>query len=132
MLAAIYGLQMLVFLFRAKWDMIGWMIFYLLAIPIFSFYLPLYSFWKMDDFSWGNTRVVVGEKGKKLVIHVRLFLVSRLRTIADECSLPMLLGRGQVRPPNYPPQVVERLRERALGQGVESLRRLVGSSFAQV
>lgn len=24
--------------------------------------LPLYSFWHFDDFSWGATRVVVGEK----------------------------------------------------------------------
>lgn len=45
------------------------MIIYILAIPIFSFLLPLYSFWRQDDFSWGQTRVVLGEKGKKLVIH---------------------------------------------------------------
>ncbi|KAH6588782.1 hypothetical protein BASA50_010488 [Batrachochytrium salamandrivorans] len=25
------------------------------------FYIPLYSFWRFDDFSWGNTRVVVGD-----------------------------------------------------------------------
>lgn len=30
---------------------------YILAIPAFSFFLPLYSFWKMDDFSWGSTRL---------------------------------------------------------------------------
>lgn len=69
MLAAIYGLQALIFIFRRKWDMIGWMIFYILAIPAFSFFLPLYSFWKMDDFSWGATRVVLGESGKKLIVH---------------------------------------------------------------
>lgn len=69
MLAAIYGFQALIFIFRRKWDMIGWMIFYILAIPAFSFFLPLYSFWKMDDFSWGATRVVLGEKGKKLIVH---------------------------------------------------------------
>ncbi|WVR04387.1 hypothetical protein IAU60_001389 [Kwoniella sp. DSM 27419] len=69
MLAAIYGLQALVFVFRLRWDMIAWMVFYILAIPVFSFFLPLYSFWKMDDFSWGSTRLVVGEKGKKIVIH---------------------------------------------------------------
>jgi chitin synthase len=45
------------------------MIIYILAIPVFSFALPLYSFWKQDDFSWGQTRVVLGEQGKKLVIH---------------------------------------------------------------
>lgn len=70
MLAAIYGLQALIFIFKMRWDMIAWMIFYILAIPVFSFFLPLYSFWKMDDFSWGTTRLVVGEKGKKIVIHV--------------------------------------------------------------
>lgn len=69
MIAAVYGLQALVFVVRRKWDMIGWMIFYILAIPAFSFLLPLYSFWKMDDFSWGQTRVVLGEQGKKLVVH---------------------------------------------------------------
>jgi hypothetical protein len=29
--------------------MIGWMIFYILAYPPFSFFLPLYSIWRMDD-----------------------------------------------------------------------------------
>jgi len=68
LLAAIYGLQAIIFILRRKWEMIGWMILYILAIPVFSFGLPLYSFWHMDDFSWGNTRVVTGEKGKKIVI----------------------------------------------------------------
>ncbi|KAG5634988.1 hypothetical protein H0H81_012795 [Sphagnurus paluster] len=69
LIAAIYGVQALVFLLRRKWDMIGWMVFYILAIPAFSFFLPLYSFWKMDDFSWGATRVVLGESGKKMIVH---------------------------------------------------------------
>ncbi|CAI4216910.1 unnamed protein product [Parascedosporium putredinis] len=68
LLAAIYGLQAIIFILRRKWEMIGWMILYVLAIPVFSFGLPLYSFWHMDDFNWGNTRVVAGEKGKKVVI----------------------------------------------------------------
>lgn len=70
MIAAVYGVQALVFVLRRKWDMIGWMVFYILAIPVFSFFLPLYSFWRMDDFSWGQTRIVMGESGKKLVVHV--------------------------------------------------------------
>lgn len=69
MIGAIYGLQALVFIMRRKWDMIGWMLFYILAIPAFSFFLPLYSFWRMDDFSWGATRVVLGESGKKIIVH---------------------------------------------------------------
>ena len=59
---------------RRKWDMVGWMVFYILAIPAFSFFLPLYSFWRMDDFSWGQTRIVMGEAGKKMIVHVRASL----------------------------------------------------------
>ncbi|OCK84288.1 glycosyltransferase family 2 protein [Lepidopterella palustris CBS 459.81] len=68
LLGAIYGLQAIIFILRRKWEMIGWMIIYVLATPVFSFGLPLYAFWHMDDFSWGNTRIVTGEKGKKIVI----------------------------------------------------------------
>lgn len=74
LIAAVYGLQALVFILRRKWDMVGWMIFYIFAIPAFSFLLPLYSFWRMDDFSWGQTRIVMGEAGKKMIVHVRTFL----------------------------------------------------------
>jgi len=65
MLAAVYGLQAVIFIVKRQWQHIGWMIIYILAFPIFSFILPVYSFWKQDDFSWGNTRVVIGEKGVK-------------------------------------------------------------------
>ncbi|KAL2130321.1 hypothetical protein VTI74DRAFT_6593 [Chaetomium olivicolor] len=68
LLGAIYGLQAIIFILRRKWEMVGWMILYVLATPVFSFGLPLYAFWNMDDFNWGNTRVVAGEKGKKIVI----------------------------------------------------------------
>ncbi|KAH8725592.1 chitin synthase-domain-containing protein [Phaeosphaeriaceae sp. PMI808] len=68
LLGAIYGLQMIIFIIRRKWEMIGWMIIYMVATPVFAFALPLYSFWHMDDFSWGNTRVVTGEKGQKVVV----------------------------------------------------------------
>ncbi|ORY02427.1 hypothetical protein K493DRAFT_312084 [Basidiobolus meristosporus CBS 931.73] len=68
LLAAIYGLQVIIFLVKRQWQHIGWMIVYLISLPIFSFFLPVYSFWHFDDFSWGNTRVVVGESGK--VAHV--------------------------------------------------------------
>ena len=68
LLGAIYGLQAIVFILRRKWEMVGWMIIYIIAMPVFSLALPLYSFWHMDDFSWGNTRVVTGEGGKNVVI----------------------------------------------------------------
>ncbi|KAJ5928476.1 hypothetical protein N7466_007432 [Penicillium verhagenii] len=70
MLAAMYGLQCIIFIVKRQWQHIGWMIIYLLAFPVFNFILPLYSFWKQDDFTWGSTRVVIGEKGSKRVIAV--------------------------------------------------------------
>ena len=36
--------------------------------PVYSFFLPIYAFWCMDDFSWGNTRLVIGEGNNKKVI----------------------------------------------------------------
>ena len=68
LLGVIYGLQAIIFILRRKWEMVGWMLLYIMALPVFAFGLPLYSFWNMDDFSWGNTRVVTGEKGRKIVI----------------------------------------------------------------
>jgi chitin synthase len=68
LLVGIYGLQAIIFIVRRKWEMIGWMLIYILATPVFAFGLPLYAFWHMDDFSWGNTRVVTGEKGQKVVV----------------------------------------------------------------
>jgi chitin synthase len=70
MLAAVYGLQALVFILKRRWQHIGWMIIYILALPIYSFVLPIYSFWNQDNFTWGNTRIVVGEKGDKKVVAV--------------------------------------------------------------
>lgn len=35
---------------------------------MYSFFLPVYAFWCMDDFSWGNTRLVIGEGSNKKVI----------------------------------------------------------------
>ncbi|TIB15854.1 hypothetical protein E3P92_01552 [Wallemia ichthyophaga] len=69
MLCAIYGFQALIFLMHRKWEQIGWMIVYICAIPLFSFFLPLYSFWHFDDFSWGSTHTITGEKGRKMMIH---------------------------------------------------------------
>lgn len=39
-----------------------------IAYPVYSFLLPCYSFWRFDDFTWGNTRVVVGEGTTKKVL----------------------------------------------------------------
>jgi len=71
MLAAVYGLQAIIFIIKRQWQHIGWMVIYIIAFPIYSFVLPVYSFWKQDDFSWGNTRVVLGEKGNKQVVAIK-------------------------------------------------------------
>ena len=68
MIAAVYGLQAVIFIIRRQWQHVGWMIIYILAFPIYSFVLPVFSFWKQDDFSWGNTRIVIGEKGNKQIV----------------------------------------------------------------
>lgn len=70
LLAGVYGLQAVIFILKRQWQHIGWMIIYLLAYPIYSFVLPIYSFWNQDNFSWGNTRIVVGEKNGKQVVAV--------------------------------------------------------------
>lgn len=69
-IAAVYGLQAIIFIIKRQWQHVGWMIIYLMAYPIYSFILPLYSFWNQDNFTWGNTRVVIGEKGDKRVVAV--------------------------------------------------------------
>ncbi|KAA1078742.1 hypothetical protein PGTUg99_006148 [Puccinia graminis f. sp. tritici] len=67
-IAAVYGLQAVIFLLKREWGLIFWLLIYLMAYPIWSFFLPIYSFWHFDDFSWGNTRVVVGEGKHKKVL----------------------------------------------------------------
>lgn len=72
LIAAVYGLQMLVFVLRRQWQHIGWMLIYILAYPVHGFLLPIYSFWNMDNFSWGNTRVVVDMKdGRQQVLEAK-------------------------------------------------------------
>jgi chitin synthase len=68
LIGCVYGFQVIIFLLKQEWQHIGWMVIYLIATPVFTFWLPIYSFWHFDDFGWGNTRVVVGEEGK--AVHV--------------------------------------------------------------
>ena len=70
MIAAVYGLQAIIFIIKRQWQHIGWMIIYILAFPIYAFVLPVYSFWNQDNFTWGSTRIVIGEKGSKQVVAV--------------------------------------------------------------
>ncbi|KAL7486089.1 hypothetical protein ACHAW6_011688 [Cyclotella cf. meneghiniana] len=53
------GVQVLPCVLRSDLTYFGWFIIYIiLGVPVFYFVLPLYSFSKMDDFSWGATRQV--------------------------------------------------------------------------
>jgi chitin synthase len=62
MLSCAYGLQMLIFIAKREWAMIGWMIVYIIAMPVFGFMIPLYAFWHMDCFEWGSTRRVAEDE----------------------------------------------------------------------
>lgn len=65
LLAVILGLPgVLIIVTSRKWSYVGWMMVYLLSLPMWNLVLPSYAFWHFDDFSWGATRVVQGE-GKK-------------------------------------------------------------------
>jgi chitin synthase len=55
----------LVLLTGKRFSYVGWMLIYLLALPIWQLVLPLYAFWNFDDFSWGETRKVAGVKESK-------------------------------------------------------------------
>jgi chitin synthase len=102
MLACVYGLQAIIFIIKRQWQHVGWMIIYLLAYPIYSFVLPVYSFWKQDDFSWGNTRIVIGESGTKKVVAAdnetfdpRAIPLQRWDDYATQHNLPGRRGLAQ-------------------------------------
>ena len=66
LLALILGLPaVLIVLTAHRWSYVLWMGIYLLSLPIWNFVLPMYAYWKFDDFSWGDTRKTSGEKTKK-------------------------------------------------------------------
>lgn len=63
LLGIILGLPgLLIVVTSRKVAYLGWMFVYLCSLPIWNFVLPAYSFWHFDDFSWGQTRMVAGEK----------------------------------------------------------------------
>ncbi|EGN93760.1 glycosyltransferase family 2 protein [Serpula lacrymans var. lacrymans S7.3] len=64
LLAIVLGLPgVLIVVTSRKVVYLGWMIIYLVSLPIWNGLLPAYSFWHFDDFSWGQTRMVAGDKG---------------------------------------------------------------------
>lgn len=62
MLAAILGLPaVLIMLTTFELSYWLWLIVYIFALPVWNFCLPIYAFWKFDDFSWGDTRKIEAE-----------------------------------------------------------------------
>ncbi|KAI9311412.1 chitin synthase-domain-containing protein [Dichotomocladium elegans] len=61
LLIVLFSPAILILLTSRKWVYLGWMFVYLLALPVWNFILPVYSYWHFDDFSWGETRKVEGE-----------------------------------------------------------------------
>ena len=73
----VIGVQVVVFLLRSRLEYWWWWLIFMIAgVPVFYFILPLYSFWHMDDFSWGTTRQVSGSSNLKSA-------KSRDETVAD-------------------------------------------------
>lgn len=59
----IFGVQILIFFLRSRWDMFFFFLVFMIAgVPLFYFILPIYSFAMMDDFSWGATRQIRFQK----------------------------------------------------------------------
>lgn len=63
LIIVLFSPALLILITTRKWVYLTWMFVYLLALPVWNFILPVYSFWHFDDFSWGETRKVEGEKG---------------------------------------------------------------------
>ncbi|KAJ7222578.1 glycosyltransferase family 2 protein [Mycena pura] len=63
LLAFVLGIPLvLIVITSRKIAYVGWMLVYLLSLPIWNGILPAYAFWHFDDFSWGQTRKVAGDK----------------------------------------------------------------------
>lgn len=62
MLFGILGLPaVLILLTTREISYLFWIIVYIFSLPIWNFVLPTYAFWHFDDFSWGETRKVIGD-----------------------------------------------------------------------
>lgn len=65
LLAFILGLPgLLIVITSRRIAYVGWMLVYLLSLPIWNAVLPTYAYFHMDDFTWGETRKIEGAKEK--------------------------------------------------------------------
>lgn len=61
LLTVLFSPAILITITSRKLIYVAWMGVYLIALPVWNFVLPVYSYWHFDDFSWGATRMVEGE-----------------------------------------------------------------------
>lgn len=60
MLALIFGFPaLMVFLTNFDLRLFYYLLVYIVSLPMWNFALPIYAFWHFDDFSWGQTRIVI-------------------------------------------------------------------------
>ncbi|ORX54538.1 hypothetical protein DM01DRAFT_1305178 [Hesseltinella vesiculosa] len=65
LIVVLFSPAFLILITTHKWVYLAWMFVYLLALPVWNFVLPVYSYWHFDDFSWGETRKITGESDTK-------------------------------------------------------------------
>lgn len=84
MLACILGLPAVLILITSfRLQYIFWLIIYIFSLPIWNLVLPIYSFWHFDDFSWGETRKVEGERNTHDISEIPIETQTRLYTLEE-------------------------------------------------
>jgi len=58
----------LIVLTASRASYVLWMAIYLLSLPLWNGVLPMYAFWKFDDFSWGDTRKTAAREGEGEIV----------------------------------------------------------------
>lgn len=64
LMAAVYGIQSILFIKNRQWQYIGWLSLYLISLPVTGLLIPIYAYWHLDDFSWGETRKLFSSSEK--------------------------------------------------------------------
>ena len=121
----ILGVQVVIFLLRSRWDMLFFFLVFMIAgVPLFYFILPLYSFAKMDDFSWGATRQVSktagngkespavtksssADKNKGRPVEDKARDAARASRSRSKSKARPASGSGSSRPPRRSRQIIE-------------------------
>lgn len=86
--------------------------------PVYSLFLPVYSFWCMDEFGWGNTRLVIGEGNSKKIL-------MNEDDKYDDSMIPLKKFSGKSSSRYSDPSIqntLSRIRSRNLGEWFPSLK----------